>query len=137
MRFMQQYAFFYNKEIPLCFSCAISTDFEKYLQICRTIHISLLKENASKMSHYSANIYSSGNNLWGRETGLSVLLCPIPHDHKILPRGSNFKHQRVSVVTTVLPVAWGCRIHRLLLCNGVRPPTSAQDITLKNMMVRF
>ena len=36
------------------------------------------------------------------------------------------------------PVGWGCRIHRLLLCRGVRPPpTSVLDMTLKNLMVRF
>ena len=37
------------------------------------------------------------------------------------------------------PVDWGCRIHRLLLCRGVRPhpPTSVLDMTLNNLMVRF
>ena len=37
------------------------------------------------------------------------------------------------------PVGWGCRIHRLLLCRGVRPPppTSVLDMTLNNLMVRF
>ena len=35
------------------------------------------------------------------------------------------------------PVGWGCRIHRLLLCRGVRPPTSVRDMTLNNLMVRF
>ena len=30
------------------------------------------------------------------------------------------------------PVYWGCRIHRLLLCRGVRLPlTSVLDLTLK------
>ena len=34
--------------------------------------------------------------------------------------------------------SWGCRIHRLLLCRGVRhPPTSVLDMTLNNLMVRF
>ena len=34
---------------------------------------------------------------------------------------------------------WGCRIHRLLLCRGVRPPpeTSVLDMTQNNLMVRF
>ena len=43
-----------------------------------------------------------------------------------------------STVTTGLskgvdcPVSWGCRIHRLLLCRGVRPlPTSVPDMTIK------
>ena len=36
------------------------------------------------------------------------------------------------------PVSWGCRIHRLHLCRGVRPrPTSVLDMTLNNLMVRF
>ena len=36
------------------------------------------------------------------------------------------------------PVGWGCRIYRLLLCRGVRPPTNeCPDMTLNNLMVRF
>ena len=37
------------------------------------------------------------------------------------------------------PVGWGCRIHRLLLCRGVRAPpqTSILDMTLNNLMMRF
>ena len=35
-------------------------------------------------------------------------------------------------------VDWSCRIHRLHLCRGVRPPpTSVQDMTLNNLIVRF
>ena len=38
----------------------------------------------------------------------------------------------------ICPVGWGSRIHRLLLCRGVRtPPTSVLDMTLNNLMVRF
>ena len=39
----------------------------------------------------------------------------------------------------VCPVGWGCRIHRLLLSRGVRPPnpTSFLDMTLNNLMVTF
>ena len=35
------------------------------------------------------------------------------------------------------PVDWGWRIHRLLLCRGVRLPTSVLNFTQRNMMVRF
>ena len=38
------------------------------------------------------------------------------------------------------PVGWGCRIHQLHLCRGVRPPPrpmSVLDMTLNNLMVRF
>ena len=37
------------------------------------------------------------------------------------------------------PVGWGCRIHQLQLCKGVRPhpQTSVLDMTLNNLMVRF
>ena len=38
---------------------------------------------------------------------------------------------------TRLTVGWGCRIHRLLLCRGVRPPNECPDMTLNNLMVRF
>ena len=35
-------------------------------------------------------------------------------------------------------VVWGCRIHRLHLCRGVKPsPTSILDMTLNNLMVRL
>ena len=35
------------------------------------------------------------------------------------------------------PVGWGCRIHRLLLCRGVRlPPTSVLDMTLNNLKTK-
>ena len=36
------------------------------------------------------------------------------------------------------PGGWGCRIHRLHLCRGVRlPPTSVLDMTLNNVMVKL
>ena len=36
------------------------------------------------------------------------------------------------------PVSWGCRIHWLHLCRGVRPTLkSVLDMTLNNLMVRF
>ena len=39
---------------------------------------------------------------------------------------------------TYCPVSWGCRIHWLHLCRGVRPPlTSVMDMALNNLMVRF
>ena len=35
------------------------------------------------------------------------------------------------------PVGWGCRIHRLHLCRGVRPPLNeCPDVTLNSQMVR-
>ena len=30
-----------------------------------------------------------------------------------------------------LPVGWGCRIHRLLLCRGVRPPNECSGYDSK------
>ena len=41
--------------------------------------------------------------------------------------------------TASCPVSWGCRIHRLHLCRGVRTPTpiSVLVMTLNNLMVRF
>ena len=59
-------------------------------------------------------------------------------------RLSNFPYQVPHTLyswnySSVCPVGWGCRIHRLLLCRGVRPPplTSVLDMTLNNLMVRF
>ena len=38
----------------------------------------------------------------------------------------------------ICPVSWGCRIHWLHLCRGVRPrPNECPDMTLNNLMVRF
>ena len=35
------------------------------------------------------------------------------------------------------PVSWGCRIHRLHLCRGVRlPPNECPDMTLSNLIMR-
>ena len=34
-------------------------------------------------------------------------------------------------------VGWGCRIYRLLLFRGVRPPNECPDMTLNNLMVKF
>ena len=48
--------------------------------------------------------------------------------------------QHDCVCVDLCPVGWGCKIHQLLLCWGVRPPpppTSVLDMTLNNLMVRF
>ena len=48
--------------------------------------------------------------------------------------------QQLTVLIQIVhcPVGWGCRIHRLFLCRGVRPPpASVLDMTLNNLMVRF
>ena len=40
----------------------------------------------------------------------------------------------------ICAVTWGCRMHQLLLCRGVRPPPppmSVLHMTLNNLMVRF
>ena len=48
------------------------------------------------------------------------------------------KHEYISSHSQFCPVGWGDRIHRLLLCRGVRPPpTSVLDMTLNNLIVRF
>ena len=46
-------------------------------------------------------------------------------------------YRRMKTLNSNCPVGWGCRIHRLLLCRGVRPPTSVLDMTLNCLMVRF
>ena len=44
----------------------------------------------------------------------------------------------LSIFRVCCPASWGCRIHRLLLCRGVRPPPNeCPDMTLNNLMVRF
>ena len=35
------------------------------------------------------------------------------------------------------PVGWGCRIHWLHFCRGVRPPMSVLDLTLNILMAKF
>ena len=38
-------------------------------------------------------------------------------------RLSRYLHKKNSLIAIIgCPVGWGCRIHRLLLCRGVRPP---------------
>ena len=46
-------------------------------------------------------------------------------------------HNNIELYNDSCPVSWGGRIHRLLLCRGVRPLTSVQDMTPNNLMVRF
>ena len=43
---------------------------------------------------------------------------------------------KLNYVKKYCPVGWGCRIHRLLLCRGVRPLKSVLDMMLNNPMVR-
>ena len=45
----------------------------------------------------------------------------------------------LQLLQQICPVSWGCRIHRLLLCSGVRlpPPNECPDMTLNNLIVRF
>ena len=45
---------------------------------------------------------------------------------------------RVEEPNSDCPVTWGCRIHWLHLCRGVKPPLkSVLDMSLNNLMVRF
>ena len=56
------------------------------------------------------------------------------------PRFFEGQHNSSIITSTAFtcPVSWGCRIHWLHLCRGVRPPpTSVLDMTLNNLMVRF
>ena len=50
---------------------------------------------------------------------------------------SYFFWQKVKMC--ICPVSWGCKIHWLHLCRGVRlpPPTSVLDMTLNSLMGRF
>ena len=43
------------------------------------------------------------------------------------------------IIISGSPVGWGCSIHRLYLCRGVRPPqpVSILDMTLNYLMVRL
>ena len=45
----------------------------------------------------------------------------------------------LSIISFLCPVGWGCGIHRLLLCRGVRLTTTNEcpDMTLNNLMGRF
>ena len=92
------------------------------------------------------NLYWHGVQLFlwifGSLTKLTLL-----KSKQTLPVSSSFFPSRFSTILTRswwhLPVAqcgWGCRIHRLHLCRGVRthpPPTSILDMTLNNLMVRL
>ena len=35
------------------------------------------------------------------------------------------------------PVGWGCRMHRLNLCRGMRPSPSVLDMIINDLMMRF
>ena len=55
------------------------------------------------------------------------------------PLDDKFIFSTPLILVRPCPVGWGCRIHWLHLCRGVRPPpqTSVLDMTLNNLMVRF
>ena len=69
---------------------------------------------------------------------------------RVLETGGD-SSKRVSAITDVknsqrmnnnnnrCPIGWGCRIHRLLPCRGVRPHSANKcpGMTLNNLMVRF
>ena len=49
-----------------------------------------------------------------------------------------FLFNNPSSLIVVSPVGWGCRIHRLHLCRGVRlPPTSVLDMTLNYLIMKL
>ena len=54
--------------------------------------------------------------LWGMQR--TPLLPSLPG--LLWPRGESPDR----VLSMGCPVGWGCRIHRLLLCRGVRPPAN-------------
>ena len=71
-------------------------------------------------------------------SGFNTISCQWNFEHKryfyIFDKISNSSLTQINHC----PVGWGCRIHRLHLCRGVRPPlTSVLDMTLNNLMVRF
>ena len=52
------------------------------------------------------------------------LNCCIVENGKNMEKGLGDLRRLGVTQTPVCPVGWGCRIYRLLLCRGVRPPTN-------------
>ena len=68
------------------------------------------------------------NMKWARKA-----FCTAITDFTVLTTNNDNKTFQRSVQIKGCPVGWGCRIHRLHLCRGLRPPppTSVLDMTLK------
>ena len=69
--------------------------------------------------------------LWSKcQTNRSVLYIKI---------SGAYYTQKLKINLSSCPVGWGCRIHQLHLCRGVRPPSlmSVLDRTLNNLMARL
>ena len=80
----------------------------------------------------NANMGTFEINLREGSTNFSKLVFRYTSKKNVLEHGtwcgSNFTY----------PVGWGCRIHRLLICRGVRTPTtSVLDMALNNLMMWF
>ena len=100
----------------------------------RNKHPTLLAESPTLSHHVSQAqniiLYRHHKRLVTLEavkTGLGVIVW-------IFSFNTTIYHQKM-----ICPVGWGCRIHRLHFCRGVKPhpPTSVLDMTLNNLMVRF
>ena len=92
----------------------------KHLTVCKQIIIS--KRNCSYWIEISETIQLCANK-----------------QNKTKNKQKTNKQTNKTTTTTTCPVGWGCRIHRLLLCRGVRPlpPTSVLDMTINNQIVRL
>ena len=68
-----------------------------------------------------------------RGSGISVLVAQHDDDDEYLINAFIIFWLCTPVCTypTPCPVGWGCRIHRLLLCRGVRPPNECPECDTK------
>ena len=58
--------------------------------------------------------------------------------HKIIYIYIYYIYIYIYILQLYCPISWGCRIHWLYFCRGVRPPPmSVQDMTLNDLMVRL
>ena len=78
----------------------------------------------------------SSNLLAGVITLTLVRLWPTPFAADLSQLN---KYEMTNLFLQTLRLPWGCRIHRLLLCRGVRTPPlpMSLDVTINNLMVRF
>ena len=107
---------------------------------CFSLHLNFDNGNTYLCAHFSkfildvSYITDSYKN-WKFAVGPLIEI----YDRTIQQLQDTLFKVRIKFLIPLCPVGWGCRIHRLLLCRGVRPPPpkSVLDMTLNDLMVRF
>ena len=113
-----------------CSICPCWINQREYLALINLMHSNSLWDTLTTMYRFFFFYLSSYCNIF---IGTFLLMVPKSYSSICLVHLTGHCHS-----TDAFPVGWGCRIHRLLIFTGVRPPpTSVLDMKLNNLIVGF